>query len=273
MKNFPSFIVLTVFTALVGLVACSDKSTDSNSQNETGIQTKAALTQLPVVVSYRERIMLPPTATVRVTLNDISRMDVAATIIDQKTSNTQGGPPYHLTMTYDASKIEPQLNYALRAHIEDNGKLLFTNTSAIPAFENNGQPVDILVQGVARQGSVRAPTQLALTNGNWQVKLVSEKSPTMIANGRPISLRLSLKNGQTSGFSGCNTFHGNYTFNDQSLKFSPLASARRACINGSQMAIEQMFLRGITNVDGYTLQRGKLLLTAKNIPIMELTKL
>lgn len=270
MKSTKPFILTALLCSVAGLSACSDKNAESSKPTINTTDTKAAvaMTQLPVVVSYRERIMLPPTARISVTLEDVSRMDVAATIIDKQNISAQSGPPYKLTMSYDANKIDPRMRYALRARIENNGKLLFTNTSFIPAFEKKNQPVSILVQSVGAQKAAPTPQRQTLANSNWQVIRIGADEGPKGANGQAISL--NLQDGQASGFSGCNNFHGSYTIAQQSIKFGPLASTRKACIDPSATAAEQMFLQHIGKVDGYSLKSGKLLLTSKNMPLMEL---
>lgn len=270
MKSTKLFILTALLCSVAGLSACSDKNAESGKPTTNTTDTKAAvaMTQLPVIVSYRERIMLPPTARISVTLEDVSRMDVAATILDKQTISAQGGPPYKLTLSYDANKINPQMRYALRGRIEQNGQLLFTNTSFIPAFEKTGQPISILVHSVGGQQIPPKAKLKTLTNSNWQVVRIGADGNPTGANGRAISL--SLQDGQASGFSGCNNFHGSYTIAEQSIKFSPLASTRKACIDSSATAAEQTLLQSIGKVDGYSLKSGKLLLTAKNVPVMEL---
>lgn len=273
MKNTTPFVFTALLTAAAGLTACSDSNNSNNSTESTPVKTDApeaavSMTQLPVVVSYRERIMLPPSAQISVTLEDVSRMDVAATIIDKQTISAQSGPPYQLTMTYDANKINPKMRYALRARIEQNGKLIFTNTSFIPAFEKTGQPVSILVQSVGGQQTPVKPQLQTLGNSNWQVIRLGADDNPKGANGQALSL--SLQDGQASGFSGCNNYHGGYTIAQQSLKFSPLASTRKACSSPSATAAEQQFLHSVGKVDSYSLKNGKLLLTSENMPLMEL---
>lgn len=260
MKKFTLLALSAGLLSVLALSACGNKEEK---------QEAATLSQLPVEVVYRERMMLPPNALVTVTLEDVSLMDVAATLIDKQTSSTQGGPPFRFTMKYDESKIDPRMRYALRARIELDGKLLFTNTSSIPAFENtDGKPVQILVQNVARPEAPQAQKPALLGNSNWQVTRIGATEVPKNAQNR--ALNLNFQDGRASGFSGCNQFNGQYTLEALSLKFSPLASTRMACIEGTAMATEQMFLAALTKVDAYSLKGGKLLLIGNNLPLMEL---
>ena len=88
-------------------------------------------------VFYRERIMLPPNAEITVTLEDVSRMDVAADVIATTTFPAVGGPPWGFTLEYDSASIDSRHRYAVRAWVEMNGQLMFTNTMQIPAFSRS----------------------------------------------------------------------------------------------------------------------------------------
>jgi putative lipoprotein len=98
-------------------------------------------------VTYRERMLLPPNAVVEVQLEDISRADAPATVLEAVTLPGQPGPPYPFSLSYDAARIDPRMRYALRATISAQGRLLFTTTEYIDPFAVS--PVEILVYRVA----------------------------------------------------------------------------------------------------------------------------
>ena len=47
---------------------------------------------------YRERMLLPPTAEIKVYLEDVSKMDVAAEVITMTTLSPEGGPPWKFVL-------------------------------------------------------------------------------------------------------------------------------------------------------------------------------
>jgi heat shock protein HslJ len=59
----------------------------------------SAPSELHVEVFYRERMKLPPTATLEVVLEDGAKMDVAAELVARKSVPLKGGPPYPLQGT------------------------------------------------------------------------------------------------------------------------------------------------------------------------------
>ena len=87
------------------------------------------------VVTFRERMAVPPEAEVRVSLEDVSLADVAAETIAETRFRAAGGPPYAFAITYDPGQIDPRRRYSLRASIRLGDQLLFTTTEAIPAFD------------------------------------------------------------------------------------------------------------------------------------------
>ena len=98
---------------------------------------------------YRERIALPPSAEIRVLLEDVSRMDVPAEVIASTQVEPQGGPPWAFSLPYDPEKLQERGRYVVRVRIEDDGRLLFINTESTPAFGRDPKtPLDIRVSRV-----------------------------------------------------------------------------------------------------------------------------
>ncbi len=102
-------------------------------------------------IAYRERIALPETAVVSVTLEDISLADKAADVIATDSFVTGGKQvPFEFKLDYDANKIMPNHRYNVRAKITVNGKLRFTSDTITPVItdENKTQAVQIMMVGV-----------------------------------------------------------------------------------------------------------------------------
>lgn len=238
------FTLVTLLALLFGLSAC--QSTDDK---------ELTLEQLPVEVSYRERKMLPPGATLTVTLEDVSKMDVASVVIDSKTTTLNGAPPYQMTLEYSPSQIDPRMNYALRARIEHQGKLLFINQQHIPAFSDAAQSTrKILVQSVNHTPNSIAP-KLAVIDGNWSLIQLGEKNAADLgSNTMPTLL---IKDDQLSGFAGCNRYHGTFTQQNQQLALGPMAMTKMLC-QGQAQNIEDDYLQALNKVDNYKVNSATL---------------
>ena len=78
-------------------------------------------------IAYRERVALPPTAQVEVTLADVSLMDAPSKTIAQQAFTADGRQvPFAFSLTVDQRLLDPRHSYAVSARITDaSGKLMF----------------------------------------------------------------------------------------------------------------------------------------------------
>ena len=94
-------------------------------------------------VAYRGRIALPPAAIVKLQLQDVSRQDVAATIIDSVTIEPNGKQvPLPLTLRYDPARIQENSTYSVQARITVNGNLMFVSDVSYPVI-TRGNPKEV----------------------------------------------------------------------------------------------------------------------------------
>lgn len=102
-------------------------------------------------VTYLQRIALPPGTVIKVQLIDVSRADAPAVVLGEQSIQAEGRqPPFAFAITYDPSRIQPNLSYAVGARIEDGGRLLFINDQRY-AVLTRGAPthVDMVLRAVA----------------------------------------------------------------------------------------------------------------------------
>lgn len=142
MKTFAQMIFVPALLLALALPTASCKTTSSRSKDTAILKTS---------VIYRERILLPRKATITVTLEDVSKMDVASTVITRNEILAEGSQPYAVNLEYKANMLNKTARYAVRARIEENGRLLFINDTHIDPFAGPaGETVEILVKSVAR---------------------------------------------------------------------------------------------------------------------------
>lgn len=120
---------------------------------------------------------------------------------------------------------------------------------------------------------VRQGTTLTLTTGSSQAVYVygSEAGRRLVATWRltgfqgdtPLTVTFSA-DGRVSGSSGCNTFVGRYSVDDQALSFGPLASTRRACPTPELQTQEQTFLKDLQQVARLEISGAQLTLVTRN---------
>jgi putative lipoprotein len=112
---------------------------------------EAPMTQVQVVATYRERIMLTPGHVLTVKVEDVSLADAPARVLAEVRQTLDGkAPPYAVAVSVPADQIDPRHEYAARAEIRDpSGALRFT-TDTRHSVLTRGAPnaVDIVMIGV-----------------------------------------------------------------------------------------------------------------------------
>jgi putative lipoprotein len=214
------------------------------------------LKSITVSVWYRERMALPPGAEIRVSLEDVARMDVRSDVIATARFSPQTGPPWEFTLEYDAAKIHDRGRYSLRVRIEVDGSLMFISTENIPAFDRADEgPVKILVSRVggsrARVRSQSPKPEASLKNTYWKIIEINGQSATLGAGQRELNMALTEEGRQARGFSGCNKFTGRYEMNDNQLQFIQMASTNMACMTGMEQ--ERRFLDALMRTKKFSI--------------------
>jgi len=212
-------------------------------------------------VWYRERMALPPNAQIRVSLEDVARMDVPSKVIATTRFVPEGGPPWAFTLEYDPQMLEEKGRFVLRARIEEDGRLLFINGDSIPAFGRDAaEPVQVLVSRVpgGRGGEGAKVPDASLTETYWKLIELDGQPAVPGAGGHELHMVLTGEGSRVRGFSGCNRFTGGYQSNSGKLTFTQLASTRMACMEG--MELEQRFLDALGRTTRFSIQGDTLAL-------------
>lgn len=212
-------------------------------------------------VWYRERIALPPQAEITVRLEDVAKQDVAAEQIALTRFSVQGSPPWSFSLTYDPSKLDAKGRYALRARIELDGRLLFTNTESVQAFDDSRDgPIKIRVDKVRSANEVQnnpvSAADASLANTYWKPVELYGNPVGLGAGKKELHMVLSSQTADVKGFSGCNRFRGQYERSGNALSFGPLASTRKACLDG--MDVEQIFLKAMEHMRRFAISGDSL---------------
>ena len=144
------FRLLPALCASLLFAACTaSPSASSSSPGAEALQPmKLPRDTITGTLTYRERMALPATAVVRVQLLDVSRQDVAATVIDSVTIQLNGEQvPLSFTLTYDPGRIQESNTYVMQAGIQVNGRRLFLSDVAYPVItRGNPRQVQMLLR-------------------------------------------------------------------------------------------------------------------------------
>ncbi|MBN6775598.1 YbaY family lipoprotein [Pseudomonas granadensis] len=112
--------------------------------------TPAGKVGLDGEVFYLQRIALPPSATLSVSLQDVSLADAPAVVLDQQKAPVKGQVPLPFHLSYDPAQVKPGHRYSISARIEVNGELMFITTEnhAVQLDGKEPQPLKIRVDAV-----------------------------------------------------------------------------------------------------------------------------
>jgi putative lipoprotein len=110
----------------------------------------ATMGKVTGTVSYRERIALPPAATIRVRLVDMSRADAPADVLGEQLIEAAGRQvPLAFEIPYDLARIDERMSYAVQARIEDGNRLLFISDESYPVITRAApRTVNLLLKSV-----------------------------------------------------------------------------------------------------------------------------
>lgn len=106
-------ITLTLWTFALALVHAGCESTNAPSATKANYGDGVKVSG---VITYRERIALPPDATVRARLVDITKPG-APVILSEQIIKKPGQVPVPFVLTIAGKKIDPNHNYAVDAAI------------------------------------------------------------------------------------------------------------------------------------------------------------
>lgn len=128
---------LILLSALIG--ACSSVQTPSKASLEGE-------------AFYLQRIALPPSAVLTVSLQDVSLADAPAVALARQSGPITGQVPLPFKLEYDPAQVKPGHRYAVSARVEAEGNLLFISTEqhAVNLDGKDQQPLRIRMDAASR---------------------------------------------------------------------------------------------------------------------------
>ena len=91
----------------------------------------------------------------------------------------------------------------------------------------------------------------------WEVTGYNNGRQAVVSPKVGTRLTLIFQDGQVSGSSGCNSFHGSYMLEGNALTINPLVTTRKAC-EGAIMVQEREFLSALQSATTWNIIRGML---------------
>ncbi len=214
------------------------------------VQPESTLGEVTGTVAYRERMALPPTAELVVSLDEF-REGSHINLTEVRTLLGGKQVPIQFKLPYLKNSVKPNAQYGVRARILVDGTAIFESTQAEMVITNGKTSVEMML---------RQPTPL----GGWKIEdrtwgLVMLEGQTVVVSGRRPTLRFSTKDNQIAGFSGVNGFGGTFELKAPQLQIDPGAMTMMAG-SPEQMQIEQQFLRVLPLVNRVRVESGDLVL-------------
>ena len=112
--------------------------------------TPATKVSLDGEVFYLQRIALPPSATLSISLQDVSLADAPAVVLAEQKGQVKGQVPLPFHLSYDPAQVKPGHRYSVSARIEVDGKLMFITTEhhAVKLDGKDPQPLKVRVDAL-----------------------------------------------------------------------------------------------------------------------------
>lgn len=198
--------------------------------------------------TYRERIALPPDATFEATLEDVSRADAPASVLGQARIEQPGNPPFHFTIQYEPTQIQPSHVYAVRARITSGGHLLFITDQRYQVLtQGHGSEIGMMMmRRVSRSSEKPTEGSPSLRDTYWKLVQIEDRTITPADQQQEANLTFQTEVSRIVGSGGCNRLAGTYALDGHSLRIQGIASTRMACMRG--METESRFLRMLEQV-------------------------
>lgn len=210
-------------------------------------------------ITYRERIALPADAVVQVALLDVSRMDVAATVIAERTLVAEGQVPIDFELAYDPQLIDARLVYAVRATIKRGDNYLFVTDTHYPVLtRGHGETVDLVL--VRSGGGAAGVADAELTSTRWLLRTLNGEAVEIGEGQRAPFLQFESRDGEKTahGYAGCNSFNGDYLVAGATLSFDKMIMTLRAC---PEMTLEDRYLEALERTSHYLIESTWLILS------------
>jgi putative lipoprotein len=92
------------------------------------------LATLEGTITYRQRVALSPEAIVKVWLQDVSKMDAVAEVLDEVEIRSPGQVPIAFRVKYDPERIVASHRYTLLVKIYEGDRTRFLNATSFPVI-------------------------------------------------------------------------------------------------------------------------------------------
>jgi putative lipoprotein len=230
-------------------------------------------------VSYHERITLPSSAHLRVTL---VHLDTGRAVASAEAPIAAGAkPPFGYRLAVRSGVVRSGTAYGLIAEIGTPNAILFKSAGPVAVNAMAPAPTPLLLVH-APEMRVSAPSDPAaaeaiedtpiitgpneLVETQWRVTSIAARP---VLDASPITFAIGADGG-ARGHGGCNQYFAETEMGPGMMVFGPVAGTRMAC-DPAVMAQESGFFSALGATTAYALEDGRLrLLDAAGVPLVGL---
>lgn len=196
-------------------------------------------------VTYRERIALPPNATLRLVLVDLATPDQPRVHAEGAIA-TPGQVPLSFTLNFDDGILSGDASLGLRAEILSDGQVWFRNAEPVAIDPAAPTGIEVITNFAGRTEDPAATTPVAvdpepLFGVNWQAVEIGGNPVT--SDQSTLSIGRDLRAG---GRGGCNSYFSQAEINGDRIAFSAAGATQMAC-EESLMAQETAFFDALNS--------------------------
>lgn len=222
-----------------------------------GAVAPAEAAKLTIVgdVTYRERIALPPEATLSVRLVDLAAPEAEGPAATAAIASP-GQVPLTFTLNIDDTSVRADHAYGLVAEIMvADGTVWFRN--AEPYAIDPAAPAGPILIVVNFQGTIATPAPKApILDITWQAESIGGVA-VLRGPGPSLSIAPDMRAG---GRGGCNSWFAQVAVNGEGLAFSAVAATRMACLSDEMNTQEQSYFAALAATRFWRLRDDKLVL-------------
>ena len=206
----------------------------------------------------QNQVELPSGAMVSVQLQDTSRADAPAIVLGEQIIQSPEQFPISFEVEYDPAKIDERNVYSMRVRIEDEGKLIFINTTSHYVI-TRGFPTELEVK-VDYTGAGAPTISAGLEDTIWTLTSYGAQNfERSLLPDTEITAEFNSSEKAVKGSAGCNSYFGQYTLNGDELSIGQLGHTEMYCMEPEGvMDQEQEYLAILENAETYVIEGNQL---------------
>lgn len=150
-----TFLWAALTLALIAAAACQPVQPEADAGGTVpapgSVPAPAATGKVTGTVTKLDRMALPPGAVITIRLQDVSRADAPAIVLDEQVITTAGEQmPIPFALSYDPAAIDERFTYQVHVRVELGGQLMYITKTSHNVI-TRGAPtegVEVLVERV-----------------------------------------------------------------------------------------------------------------------------